>query len=193
MFCNQCGNQVPDGVSFCPNCGAPVAQADPAPASEPQYAQPVEPQYAQPAEPQYAQPAQPQYAQPVEPQYAQPAQPQYPQPQYSQPVYGEPMPPVGDAQERELAKQNLIFGILAIAFACTFYLSFMGIIFGAISMGKAKAYAASYPMSGKAKVGSILGKVGFILGIVLTVISVITIIACSVASCANSYSSYYYY
>lgn len=199
MFCNQCGNQIPDGVSFCPNCGAPVAKADPAPAQEPQYAQPVEPMYEQPVEPQYTQPVEPQYEQPQysQPQYSQPqyeqpqySQPQYEQPQYSQPVYGQPMPPVGDAQERELAKQNLVFGILAIAFACTYYFAFMGIIFGAISMGKAKAYAASYPMSGKAKVGSILGKVGFILGIVLTVISFITIIACSVASCADSY--YYY-
>lgn len=26
-FCIQCGNQVPDGVKFCPTCGAPIAQA----------------------------------------------------------------------------------------------------------------------------------------------------------------------
>ena len=26
-FCIQCGTQVPDGVKFCPSCGAPIAQA----------------------------------------------------------------------------------------------------------------------------------------------------------------------
>lgn len=154
MFCNQCGGEVPNGVGFCPNCGAPVEQ-----------------------------PQQPQYA---EPQY------QQPEPQYQQPVYAQPMAPVGDPQERDLAKSILIFGILAIAFACSYYIAFMGIVFGAICSGKVKQYAAMYPLAGKAKTGSILGKVGLIVGIVLTVLSLITIIACSVASCASSGSSYYY-
>ena len=26
MFCNQCGMQVPDNASVCPNCGANVGQ-----------------------------------------------------------------------------------------------------------------------------------------------------------------------
>jgi hypothetical protein len=26
MFCNQCGTQVPEGVAFCPSCGAPTLQ-----------------------------------------------------------------------------------------------------------------------------------------------------------------------
>lgn len=163
MFCNQCGGEVPNGVGFCPNCGAPVEQ-------------PQQPQYAQP-EPQYPQP---------DPQY------QQLDPQYQQPVYAQPMAPVGDPQERELAKSILIFGILAIAFACSYYIAFMGIVFGAITSGKVKQYVAMYPLAGKAKTGSILGKVGLIVGIVLTVVSLITIIACSVATCASSGSSYYY-
>lgn len=164
MFCNQCGSDVPNGVGFCPNCGAPVEQ--------PRQAQP---QYQQPDPYQ-----QPQYQQPVEPQY-------------QQPVYGQPVSSVGDPQERALAKTILVFGILAIAFACTYYVAFMGIVFGAITSGKVKQYIAMYPLSGKAKTGSILGKVGLILGIVLTVLSLITIIACSVAACAESASSSYYY
>ena len=162
MFCNQCGGEVPNGVGFCPNCGAPVEQ-----------------------------PQQPQYAQP-EPQYQQPQYPQ-PDPQYQQPVYAQPVAPVGDPQERALAKSILIFGILAIAFACSYYVAFMGIVFGAITSGKVKQYAAMYPIAGKAKTGSILGKVGLILGIVFTVLSLITIIACSVASCSSGSSNYYYY
>ncbi len=32
MFCNKCGNQIPDGVNFCTNCGAPIeASAAPQP------------------------------------------------------------------------------------------------------------------------------------------------------------------
>ena len=27
MFCTQCGNQIPDGVSFCPQCGSPLGNA----------------------------------------------------------------------------------------------------------------------------------------------------------------------
>ena len=34
MFCNQCGNNIPDGVGFCSNCGAAVMHA-PAPAPAP--------------------------------------------------------------------------------------------------------------------------------------------------------------
>ena len=26
-FCNNCGNQLPDGATFCSNCGAPVGQS----------------------------------------------------------------------------------------------------------------------------------------------------------------------
>ena len=72
----------------------------------------------------------------------------------------------------------LVFGILALAFACTFYFSFLGIIFGAINNGKVKTYLSQGGViAGKAKVGRILGKVGFILGIVFTVLVVIILIA----------------
>ena len=168
MICNNCGNQVADNANVCPYCGTPFA------ASAPQAAQP-----------QYAQPAQTQYAQPVQNQYA---QPQYAQPQYGQVAQA----PVGDANEREMSKSTLIWGILGIAFGCSFYLSFLGIIFGAIGLGKAKNYmAAGYPLAGRAKTGRILALVGMILGIVLTVFFVIWLIA--VIAAASYTSSYYYY
>lgn len=28
MFCNQCGKEIPNGVKFCPTCGAPVPQTN---------------------------------------------------------------------------------------------------------------------------------------------------------------------
>ena len=117
MFCESCGSLIPDGNSFCSNCGAPVvarpvapepAPAAPAPAPAPVVAQAVAPAPApsvQPAQPVYqqpqAQPVQPVYQQPVQPIYQQPVQPVYQQPQaqpiqpiYQQPVYQQPAVPV---------------------------------------------------------------------------------------------------
>ena len=49
MYCESCGNFIPDGQSFCSNCGAPVsapaAQSAPAPAPAPVAAAPVTPGY----------------------------------------------------------------------------------------------------------------------------------------------------
>ena len=108
------------------------------------------------------------------------------------PVYQ--APPVYNAAPVNTVPYNntpiLVFGILAIAFACTFYLSFLGIVFGAIAKSKVNAYLAQgYPLVGKPKVGSILGKIGLILGIVLTAIFVIWLIVVIIA--ASSYSYYY--
>ena len=120
--------------------------------------EPVTTRYQPPV---YNQPQQPQYQPPVynQPQYQQPAySQQQAQPQYAQPV-GENTSPL------------LVFGILALAFACTFYVSFLGIVFGAMQKNKLEAYlAAGGIYAGKAKVGGILGKVGLIVGIVLTAI-----------------------
>ncbi len=60
-FCGTCGQQVNDGVKFCPSCGAPIGAA---PAPE---AQPLQ---------NIGQPAQ----QPVQAPFQQPAQPYQPQP-----------------------------------------------------------------------------------------------------------------
>ncbi len=63
----------------------------------------------------------------------------------------------------------LTFGILGLAFACTFIASLLGIIFGRIAMNKARRYQSTIgPLSPKARTGFILGKIGFILGIVMT-------------------------
>ena len=109
---------------------------------------------------------------PAEPQYQQPqytAQPQYQQPQYNAvPVYNQSVS----------STPVLTWGIIGLAFACSFFLSFLGIIFSAVGRGKANTYLNQVgQLTGKAKVGSILSKVGLILGIVLTVVFIIYIIA----------------
>ena len=104
MYCESCGNLVPDGQAFCSNCGAAVAQAAPAaqpapapaaaPAPAPVAAAPVAAPAPAPAPaPQpmaQPQPVQPAYQQPVyqQPQYQ---QPQYQQPSYQAPTYQEPV------------------------------------------------------------------------------------------------------
>lgn len=210
MFCKQCGNEIIPGARFCAACGTPVEVApqpvqavaeQPVETAQEVVAQPVETVQAVAEQPvdnsyaQYQQPVQPQYEQPVQPRYA---QPQYVQPQYGQPQYAQPMQPqynavpIEDPVERELSKSILVFGILGIAFACTFYLSFLGIIFGAIAMGKASKYVASgYILNSHAKVGKILGIAGLIIGIILTVILVFVIVAAIVA--IITYGSYFYY
>lgn len=170
MICNKCGNQIADNSTFCVYCGTQVGgEAQPAAPAQPYPQQPVQQAYPQ-------QPAQP---------YQQPYQQPYPQQGYAA-----PQAPADPQQEAE-SKSILTFGILALAFGCSFYLSFLGIIFGAIEKGKANAFQATYGLTGRAKVGSILGKIGFILGIVLTALFVVWLIAIIVA--ASSASSYYYY
>ncbi len=71
----------------------------------------------------------------------------------------------------------LVYGILAMEFSCTVILSFLGIIFGIKSMRRANRYAYDMGgLSGMAKVGRILGKLGFILGIVCTALFVLLIL-----------------
>ena len=71
----------------------------------------------------------------------------------------------------------LTMGILSLAFCCTFYFAFLGIIFGAIGKNKAKAYVDYYgDTTGQVKAGSIMSKIGFIVGIVMTALFFIFII-----------------
>lgn len=153
---------------------------------QPQYAQPVQPPVQQPVQPkpmrpQYesSQPVQPQYMQPqpVQPQYVQPqpvqpqyAQPQYGQPQYAQPQYGQPVQQAATPESQSLAKGILGFGIAAIVCAWIPIASILGIIFGAIAKGRAKTYdAMNYPSNGMRVTGKVLGLIGFIAGIIMTV------------------------
>ena len=65
----------------------------------------------------------------------------------------------------------LVWGIIGLAFACSFFMSFLGIIFSAIAKKKAKGYESTYGLvSGKARIGKNLAKAGFIVSIILTVL-----------------------
>ena len=87
----------------------------------------------------------------------------------------------------KLSTQTLTFGILGLVFAGS---SILGIIFSAIGLKKAKAYVEQFgELTGKAKVGRILAKVGLIFSIVMIVFWVlyIVLIAVGVANGALNY------
>ena len=82
-----------------------------------------------------------------------------------------------DPRERAASKSVLTFGIIALAFSCSFWLSFVGIIFAFIAFSKARAYERDFgPATGKAKVGKIFSIVSIPLSIVLTVLVVLYIL-----------------
>lgn len=83
----------------------------------------------------------------------------------------------------------LVFGIIALAMACSFWLSFVGIIFGALTRSKVNAYEMQGGQpSGMVKTGSKLGKAGLIVGIIMTVLFVVYLIV--IAAIGASYFSY---
>ncbi len=142
MFCQNCGNQIPENTSFCPSCGAMTQQGQPQQAPQFEQAQQV-PQYGQP-----------QYSQP---QYGQPQYPQYPQ----QPGYGQPKP---SEPGKGMATASLVLGILS--FFCFAYVSgILGIIFGIVA--KNQGYKGK-----SATAGIICGAVGIVLNIILSVVGI---------------------
>ena len=108
--------------------------------------------------------------------YQQPAQQAY---QPAQPAY-RPAPAANLPETTPI----LVLGILSLVFG-----SLVGIILGAIGRNKARAYVnAGGELSGKAKVGSILSKLGIIFGIIELVLIVIYAII-FVATIADGVSS----
>nr|MCR4780727.1 zinc-ribbon domain-containing protein [Ruminiclostridium sp.] len=127
-ICSKCGNPIPDGSAFCPNCGTAAPADAPAPGSFcSSCGAPLPPGAAfcdkcgaktnagaQPLQPTPPPPVQ-QYQQPVQPQYQQPVQPQYQQPMYAQPA----MQPAGAAVKQKKSKYPLIITIIAVFLAIT--------------------------------------------------------------------------
>ena len=140
---------------FCKNCGTKIEEGL---KFCPNCGTPV----AAPA--QQTPPPQQQTPPPQQGYYQQPAQPAY---QPAQPAY-RPAPAANLPETTPI----LVLGILSLVFG-----SIVGIILGAIGRNKARAYVnAGGELSGKAKVGSILSKLGIIFGIIELVLIVIYVI-----------------
>ena len=77
---------------------------------------------------------------------------------------------VNERLKDQMAGEALKWGIISLAFAASGCLSLLGFIFSFIAKGKALAYQNVFGvLEGKAKVGRILGKVGFGLGLGMTI------------------------
>ena len=169
MFCTNCGNKLEDSAKFCPYCGQMIeTKAQPAAQAQPAPAQPT-----QPAQPTYTAPEQPTYTAPEQPTYTAPEQPTYTEiPTYqtaAQPAFAEPIDQAREADKRDRAKSILIKGILSVVFPETFFLAFLGIIFGSQGKRLAAQFEADYQtLTPMARVGKILSTVGFILSWVMT-------------------------
>ncbi len=141
MFCNICGNRMPEMASQCPCCGAsyrPAAVQRPAPPAQNLYAQSHYPQ-----------------------------RPVYPVSSYAASPYAANVP----GQSSVGPGSVLTFGILALVFACTLILSALGIVFGAIARSRAYRYLRETGRStGQVTTGRILGTIGLVLGIVICAI-----------------------
>ncbi|NCA98687.1 MAG: zinc ribbon domain-containing protein [Clostridia bacterium] len=68
MFCESCGNQLPDNAKFCTACGATTGRSQAAPAQPAYTPPPTQPAYTPPPPP--AQPAYTHSAAPAQPAYA---------------------------------------------------------------------------------------------------------------------------
>ena len=192
MFCTNCGSQFEDGNVFCPNCGAKVESVaqpvgGPAPVAAPVEAAPVtaapvyEPAPAPAPAPMAAPVAAPVYEAAPAPAPAPMAAPVAAPVQPVQPVYAAtPVAPMATAVpggNNELAKSTLIFGIMAVAFAVSYYLGLGGVIFGIIGLNKAKKFTEECgQLYGKAKIGKFLSLGGLIGGAVLGGISLLYIL-----------------
>ena len=86
---------------------------------------------------------------------------------------------VNERLKDEMAGQVFKWGLMSLIFAATGCLSLLGFIFSFIAKSRALAYRNVFGvLEGKAKVGRILGKVGFGLGLGMTIyIGVIIVIA----------------
>lgn len=177
MFCSKCGTQVAEGAAFCANCGnslkaeAPVVVEAPVEVAAPAVEAPVE--VAAPAVEAPVEVAAPAVEAPVE--VATPvAAPVYQEPTYQAPTYQAPTyqqaPTYNTAPVQPVdANSLMIKGIIAIALC---ELGIPGIILGSMAKKMAAQFMAQNngQIFGKAKVGSILGRVGFGVGIAFTII-----------------------
>ncbi len=158
MFCSKCGTQVAEGAAFCANCGnALKVEATPVVEAPVEVAAPVVEAPVEVAAP---------VAEPVAP--AAPQNENVYAPTYQAPAYQQ-APTYNSAPAQSVdAGSLMIKGILAIALCWT---GIAGLILGSMAKRMAAQFMAENggQIFGKAKTGSILGRIGFGFGIGFTI------------------------
>ena len=167
MFCSKCGKPVADDAAFCANCGAALKK-EVAPVAEPVAEAPVAEAPVVEAPVVEAPVAEAPVVEPVAAEAPVQAEIPVAAPVYQQETFQQaptfnaaPVAPVD-------AGSLMIKGILAIAL-CGFGIP--GIILGSMAKKLAAQFMAANggQIFGKAKIGSILGRIGFGFGIGLTI------------------------
>jgi hypothetical protein len=106
--------------------------------------------------------------------------------EYEYVPYEEPQ----DAERDSRGGSILKFAILGLAFACSFYLSFLGLVFSIIARVKVKRYVSRYnETQGRATVGRHLSVAALVASIVLTAILAIIVIVMVIAALAGTSGS----
>lgn len=171
MFCKFCGNQLDDDAKFCSKCGKLVSAETNENKKETETVV-ISDEYGNPTA-----------------SYNAPAQ------SYSQPAYQPYSAPVNEnstARDSD-GKSILVFGILGVAFACSVYFAFLGMIFSIIARVKLRRYLNNYGETrGTATVGKYLSLGGLIGSIVMTVISVVLIVSVVMAVLEGADPEIYY-
>ena len=102
--------------------------------------------------------------------------------EYEYVPYEEPQ----DAERDSRGGSILKFAILGLAFACSFYLSFLGLVFSIIARVKVKRYVSRYnETQGRATVGRHLSVAALVASIVFTAILAIIVIVMVIAALAG--------
>ncbi len=77
-----------------------------------------------------------------------------------------------EAAKDQLSSQILTWGILSLAFSCTFIFSLIGFIFSFVAKSKVKMYVRQFgQVEYRSRVGRDLSTAGFIVGLILTILA----------------------
>lgn len=83
-----------------------------------------------------------------------------------------------EAAKDQLSSQILTWGILSLAFSCTFILSLLGLIFSFVAKGKVKTYVRQFgPVEYRSRVGRDLSTAGLIVGLILSILCALYLFA----------------
>lgn len=92
-----------------------------------------------------------------------------------------------EAKKDAMAGSALVWGILGLVFAASSWLAILGIIFSGIAKKKVAEYVAfAGELEGRAKAGSILAKIGMIVGIVIVAILAFSFVVGLIAGLAGA-------